>query len=220
MAIAYESSLKPSQYTCMLLDQAVKYYSKPSCKSVLDMGVGSGVILLAAAHQGVVDLWGIDINADAIRASASLLKISAPQITPNLLLGDMWAPLPEGRQYSLILANLPHFPGGHHDASRPLGWDGGDGRKTINRLIAGLAGRLESDGAALITHHDLIGFEATRSLIGQCGLRYETLVEWSVFEPPERMQSVSAQTLESAGADIKHYGGYAFMNARILRIFK
>lgn len=47
MAIAYENSLKPSQYTCMLLDQAVKYYSKPSCKSVLDMGVGSGVMLLA-----------------------------------------------------------------------------------------------------------------------------------------------------------------------------
>ena len=47
MAIEYENSLKPSQYTCMLLDQAVKYYSKPSCKSVLDMGVGSGVMLLA-----------------------------------------------------------------------------------------------------------------------------------------------------------------------------
>jgi len=203
----------------MLLEQAYKYYSRPDCKSVLDLGVGSGILLAAAAQLDVKALWGVDINPDAIKATASLLRLTAPNLVPHLLLGDMWAPLPEGQRYSLILANLPHFPGGYHDESRPLGWDGGNGRETINRLIEGLPERLAHQGLALITHQDLIGFEATCSLITHCGLRYETLSEWLVFEPPERMRSVNTSTLEAASADIKRYGGYAFMNARILKIF-
>ena len=202
----------------MLLDQAVKYYASPSCKRVLDMGVGSGVMLAAAAQQGVADLWGIDVNPDALKAAASLLKHAAPDAQSRLLLGDLWTPLPDGLRFSLVLANLPHFPGVYHDQNRPLGWDGGDGRQTINKLITGLDGRLEEGGLALITHHDLIGFEASRDLIEQCGLRCETVFQWTVFEPPERMHSVAKSTLESAHALIRRYGGYVFMNSRILKI--
>ena len=216
----YESSLKPSQYTCMLLDQAIKYFSSAGCKRVLDMGVGSGVMLAAAAQQGVADLWGIDVNPNALKAAASLLKRAAPDSHPRLLLGDLWTPLPDGLRFSLVVANLPHFPGAYHDQNRPLGWDGGEGRQTINKLITGLEGRLEEEGLALITHHDLIGFEESRALIEHCGLRCETLLQWSVFEPPERMHSVAKSTLDSAHAQIRRYGGYAFMNARILKIFR
>ena len=204
-AADYESALKPSQYTCMLLDQAIKYFSSSGCKRVLDMGVGSGVMLAAAAQQGVADLWGIDVNPDALNAAASLLKRAVPDSHPRLLLGDLWTPLPEGLRFSLVVANLPHFPGVYHDQNRPLGWDGGDGR-------------LEDEGLALITHHDLIGFEESRALIAHCGLRCETLMQWSVFEPPERMHSVARSTLDFAHSQIRRYGGYAFMNARILKI--
>jgi methylase of polypeptide subunit release factors len=215
----YECSLKPSQYTCMLLEQASIYFSSPSCKSVLDIGVGSGVILAEAAQKGVKELWGVDINAFAINAAGELLKAVSPDLTPHLMIGDMWAPLPLGIRYSLIVANLPHFPGKHHDKNRPAGWGGGEGRETMNRFIVGLPERLAGDGFALITHHDLIEFEVTRALITDCGLRFETITEWLVFEPPERMQSVDKKTLESLNKIINYHGGYAFMNSRILKIF-
>jgi hypothetical protein len=72
----------------------------------------------------------------------------------------------------------------------------------------------------LMTHQDLIGFDTTCALIRRLGLRCATLTEWLVFEPPERMQTVRDETLKSAHTDIKHIGGYAFMNARIIKIFK
>lgn len=215
----YERSLKPSQYTCMLLGQASLYFSSPNCKSVLDIGVGSGVILAEAAQKGVKELWGVDINAFAINAAGKLLKVVSPDLSPHLLLGDMWAPLPAGIRYSLIVANLPHFPGRHHDENRPVGWDGGEGRETMNRFIVGLSDRLADEGCALVTHHDLIEFELTRALIIDCGLRFETVTEWLVFEPPERMQSVDKRTLESLNKIINYHGEYAFMNSRILKIF-
>jgi len=219
LLVAYESSLKPSQYTCMLLEQASMYFSSPNCKSVLDVGVGSGVILAEAAKKGVKELWGVDISPFAINAAGELLKVVSPDLTPHLVVGDMWAPLPAGMRYSLIVANLPHFPGRHHDEDRPVGWGGGEGRETMNRFIVGLSDRLADEGFALITHHDMTEFEVTRDLIIDCGLRFETVTEWLVFEPPERMQSVDKRTLKSLGKFITYHGAYAFMNSRILKIF-
>jgi release factor glutamine methyltransferase len=220
LSTPYESSLKPSVYSCMLLSEALKHLSVSACSNLLDIGVGSGVMLAAAAQLGVKDLWGVDINAEAIKAAASLLSATAPTHRPQLLHGDMWAPLPDGMRFSLVVANLPHFPGEYHDVTRPVGWDGGGGRKTIDRFMAGLPERLANDGVALMTHQDLIGFDTTCALIRRLGLRCATLTEWLVFEPPERMQTVRGETLQSVSTDIKHIGGYAFMNARVIKIFK
>ena len=216
----YSREFRPSQYTAMLLQEVEAHASVVQQRHVLDVGVGSGVLLAAAARLGASALSGVDISQDALDTTQRLLKVCADNIPCKLHLGDMWQPIPDGVRYSMILANLPHFPGAFHDKERPSTWAGGDGRGIINRFILGLPHYLAEGGVALMTHHDLIDFQHTQRLIQELGLSFETQCQWTVFEPPERMMAVSRQTYAQGGESVRCYGGYAFMNARIIKIYR
>lgn len=216
----YSREFRPSQYTAMLLQEVEAHGPLVKQSHVLDVGVGSGVLLAAAARLGASALSGVDISRDALETTQRLLNVCAADIPCTLHLGDMWHPVPDGMTYSMILANLPHFPGAFHDRERPSTWAGGDGRGIINRFIMGLPRYLAKGGVALMTHHDLIDFEHTKRLLQELGLSYEIACQWTVFEPPERMMAISRQTYEAGGESVRCYGGYAFMNARILKIYE
>lgn len=187
-------------------------------KRVLDVGVGSGVLLAALGQLGAQELWGVDINPEALIAAQGLLDAENASTPRHLLEGNMWEPLPKSLNFDVIVANLPHFPARVTQEDRPATWTGGQGRLNIDQLIEALPERLTLDGIALITHHDLIGLQHTEQVIRSAGLVFDTVALWTVFETPERMSAVSEQTL-ATGTDSLHYlGGYAFMDARILAI--
>jgi release factor glutamine methyltransferase len=187
-------------------------------RNVLDVGVGSGVLLAALAELGAQNLWGVDINGEALRAAEQLLSEHAESTPRQLIEGDMWNPLPNNQDFDVIVANLPHFPGHVPAADRPKTWTGGDGRKMIDRFIQALPQRLTADGTAFMTHHDLVGLADTLACIRNHGLECETVALWTVFETPERMRVVSRQTLKAGGETLRYLGGYAFIDARILAI--
>jgi release factor glutamine methyltransferase len=176
------------------------------------------VLLAELAHQGAQELWGVDINPDALIVSQALLAVEASSKPAHLLEGDMWEPLPQPMQFDIIVANLPHFPARVAHADRPATWTGGEGRLIMDRFIEALPERLSQNGVAFITHHDLVGLQHTSNVIHTCGLVFDTVAIWTVFETPERMDAVSDQTLASGGESLRYLGGYAFMDARILAI--
>jgi release factor glutamine methyltransferase len=186
--------------------------------NVLDVGVGSGVLLAYLSRLGAKHLWGIDINPKALQASQNLLQEEVPSVPRRLIHGDMWQPFTFEQRFDVIAANLPHFPAKLTPLDRPSTWTGGEGRLMINRFIQGLPDRLQDNGVAFMTHHDLVGLQSTIECIQSSGLHCETIAQWTVFESPERMSAVSEEVL-SAGCESFYYvGGYAFIEARILAI--
>jgi release factor glutamine methyltransferase len=185
---------------------------------VLDVGVGSGIFLSQLGHLGAQELWGVDINPEALTIADSLLHVEVASTPRFLFEGDMWEPLPSEINFDVIVANLPHFPATVFEADRPQTWAGGDGRQMMDRFIQALPERLALDGVAFITHHDLVGFQHTLQTIQTAGLVVDTVAIWTVFETPERMGAVSKHTLAAGGESLQYLGGYAFVDARVLAI--
>jgi release factor glutamine methyltransferase len=163
-------------------------------------------------------LWGVDINPDALLASQNLLQEEVPSAPRQLILGDMWEPFTFEQRFDVIAANLPHFPAKLSPLDRPSTWTGGEGRLMINRFIQGLPDRLQDDGVAFMTHHDLVGLQSTIECVQSSGLYCETVAQWTVFESPDRMSAVSEEVLCAGRESFYYVGGYAFIEARILAI--
>jgi methylase of polypeptide subunit release factors len=215
---AYNHDFRPSLYTAALLGLIKDQCANRSMDHVLDVGVGSGILLACLSRLGAKNLWGVDINPEAIAASTSLLAEEAPHIPKQLIEGDMWSALAPEQRFDVIVANLPHFPANVIQSDRPKTWAGGEGRALINRFIHALPHRLQPDGVAFITHHDLVGLRSTMDCVQSSGLKGETVSQWTVFEPPERMTSVNQQVLSEGKESLDYIGGYAFVDARILAI--
>lgn len=215
---AYSQDLRPSPYTTALLRIIQDYCATRKMPAVLDVGVGSGLLLAALARLGAQDLWGVDIHAEALISADQLLAEVASDNTRHLLQGDMWHPIPPEQTFDVIVANLPHFPANVSVPDRPKTWTGGEGRQIIDRFIKALPHKLSQDGMAFITHNDLVGLKHTTECIDSCGLDCETVAQWTVFEPPERIGAVSGQTIAASSESIQYFGGYAFVEARILAI--
>ncbi len=186
--------------------------------NVLDVGVGSGILLAYLSRLGAKHLWGVDINPEALQASKDLLQEEVPSVPQRLILGDMWQPFTFEQRFDVIAANLPHFPAKLTPLDRPSTWTGGEGRLLINRFIQGLPDRLQDNGVAFMTHHDLVGLQSTIQCIQSSGLCCETVTQWTVFESPDRMSAVSEEVLSEALESFYYVGGYAFSEARILAI--
>lgn len=210
--------MRPSQYTAMLigvLDQS-DWSIRP--EQVLDMGVGSGVCLAALAARFDSMLWGVDINPLCLQVARENLVSHAQDRQIELLEGNLWEPVPRHAKFGFVTANLPHFPGKPIDDSRLEGWTGGQGRSMMDQFLKGLAFHLDDDGVALITHHDLIGLEHTQSLLSELSLSCQERLRWTVFEPEQRMASLSDAALVDRCESYRCHAGYSFVDSRILEV--
>ena len=214
----YAHPFRPSLYTAAMLRALEMECKSRPLGSVLDVGVGGGVLLAALGTYGAAELWGVDINPDAIQATRELLEVCSAQTPRQLLLGDLWDPLPAKKKFDVIAANLPHFPGTAEQDDRDLMWGGGDGRALMTRFLRGLPDRMHPGGVAYLTHHDLVGLEETDQVLKSLGLGYTTLWHATVFESPQRIAAVSTEVLTRNGASLRQFGAYAFVDARILKV--
>lgn len=215
---AYNHKFRPSPYSSALLGVIKDQCVNRRMDHVLDVGVGSGILLVCLARLGAKNLWGVDIDPEAISASATLLEEEAPFLPKQLIEGDMWSPLAPEQRFDVIVANLPHFPATVITSDRPKTWGGDQGGTLIKRFIQALPHRLQPDGVAYITHHDLVGLKSTMQYIQSSGLKGETVFQWTVFESPESMSGVNQQVFLERHETLDYIGGYAFIGARILAI--
>src|SRR5580765_7233420 len=97
---------RPSDYTGLLL-HALKSRAEHFGRGMgLDMGTGSGVLLATLGLLGVERIYGVDIDPDAIAASAKLVRELGLFERTRLLQGSLGEPLGD-EQFDGVVANLP-----------------------------------------------------------------------------------------------------------------
>lgn len=211
-----DKQLYPSLYTAALIEgiDLIELPTGPVC----EVGVGSGICLLRLAQIGYDKLYGSDIEIQNLTATRKLFAAHSPDVSLELLQGDLWQAFEQHQCFAVVIANLPHFPGKVLNLDRPVGWQGGPGRELMDRFLRGLTRHLHRDGVALITHHDLVGLKHTEQLLDEIGLQVQAIKRWTVFETPARMASVNPPSLIDTCPTISRIGPYCFVESRILKI--
>ena len=155
--------LVPRPETELLVERALLHLrgeGMPAEPHVVDVGTGSGAIAvtLAAEHEGV-RLDAVDISEEALQVARANAERHGIAERVQLHRGDLLAPLPPGRRYDLIVANLPYVAEPDLEALQPevarweprLALSGGpDGLDLVRRLLEQLPGRLRPGGWVLL----------------------------------------------------------------------
>jgi release factor glutamine methyltransferase len=205
--------LRPSEYTTSLVQALRADPDAVAGAYALEIGYGSGVVLAALGGLGAAHLCGVDIEPQAAAAASSLLDDLGYGAITELFQGHMWLPV-AGRQFDLIVANLPHFP----TKNGPVGgrlptWScgGPDGREFLDEFIEGLATYLRPDGRALVTHNDFVGIDFSRELAARYGLSLHVAVPSLVYIPTEKLRTMTDSVrLGQQGRTIHAYGPHCF----------
>lgn len=148
-----------------LIEAAVDHFAgTPGPRSVLDLGTGSGALLLA-----VLDQWpdargiGVDNSQDALDIARANVRRLGFDDRAALVRGG-W--IDGGGPHDLILCNPPYVADGDALPREVAGWEpagalfsGVDGLDDYRRIAPALRGRLEPGGVACIE----IGSEQARA---------------------------------------------------------
>ncbi|MBE7217237.1 MAG: peptide chain release factor N(5)-glutamine methyltransferase [Caulobacteraceae bacterium] len=135
--------LSPRPDTETVVQEALALFPVPAAFSVLDLGVGSGAILLSIlAERPAAKGLGVDVSEEALavaRENAANLGLAG---RAALLRGDWTAGLPDAG-FDLVVSNPPYIPTADiaglqpevRDHDPPLALDGGaDGLDAYRRL--------------------------------------------------------------------------------------
>lgn len=126
---------------------------------VLDLGTGSGCIAIATALAcPAAHVDAVDIDADALAVATR--NRDRYQLGDRLTLweGDLYAPLPPGRRYALIVSNPPYvdaeemttLPDEYRHEPRHALAAGDDGLDLVRGILAGAVDRLTDDGVLVV----------------------------------------------------------------------
>ncbi len=151
--------LTPRPETELLVDAALKMFPPEERFSVLDLGVGSGAILLAIlAERPAAKGLGVDVSEEALavaRENAANLGLAG---RAALLRGD-WTSGLEGGGFDLVVANPPYIPSAEIESLEPevrdheprVALDGGtDGLDAYRRLAPEILRMLKPGGRFLV----------------------------------------------------------------------
>ena len=133
----------------------------PEGGAALDLGTGSGILAISLAlGRPAARLTAVDLSADALAvARANAAALSA---TVEFLQGDLFAPVPAGRRFDVVVSNPPYVPTGEltglsREVRREprLALDGGpDGLLVLRRLVAAAPGFLSPGGTLVLEMHE------------------------------------------------------------------
>jgi release factor glutamine methyltransferase len=151
-----ENVLIPRPETELLVETAIEWINRhDKIKSVIDVGCGSGVILISILKRfSQIKGFGLDISRSALNISMrnkNFHSIKHLDFVQMDCLGGI------GSKFDVIVANLPYIPADHISGLNvskfepELALNGGeDGLMIINRLIEQIPSHLNSPGLALL----------------------------------------------------------------------
>jgi release factor glutamine methyltransferase len=215
------SLFSPSEYTAALLMHVRNQAAITPPVSALELGTGSGVVLALMLALGAQSALGVDIEAAAVEATQKLLQQEGVADRARVVRGDMWAACGDQR-FDLIATNLPQFAAAHikGDGRLPT-WSvgGADGRKVVDKFLAGLPRHLSPGGVALMTHNTFIDVAKTQAVLSPLGLQARVIDTASALLSEQKMASLNPAVLARFnGRGIHQLGEHWFADFNIVQI--
>jgi release factor glutamine methyltransferase len=205
-----EDVLIPRPETECLVEAALQVLgsdSNPQPKRILELGTGSGAVVLALASQNPRHLYfASDVSAKAIEVAVQNASCHCLDARIHFFSGDWFSALRMGKSsFDLILSNPPYIKTGVLVRLQPeileyepaVALDGGeDGLRCLRHLIAGGHSYLKPGGTLLLEiAHDQK--EDVYKVMTECG-RYECFActqDYSGYDRVVRMRKKMLQTI-------------------------
>lgn len=170
------ATLIPRPDTETLVLEALKRLKPLSSPEVLDIGTGSGCIVVSLAHQKKdARATATDLSPDALDVAKRNAAKHGVAGRITFLQGDLFAPLPPDSRFDLIASNPPYiaqgeFPAlasGVRDHEPRLALDGGPDGLAFYRRIAKAAPAFLTPGGSLLLEIGYTQDEAVRALLAE-----------------------------------------------------
>ena len=100
--LAFGTGYHPTTYTCL---QAMEHYARPGM-AVLDLGVGSGILTIAALKLGAARVVALDIDPQAIQSARQNFRRAGIRRQIDLAQGSLPHPLAPAATFDLAVANI------------------------------------------------------------------------------------------------------------------
>jgi release factor glutamine methyltransferase len=152
--------LIPRPDTELVVVEALRLAKGMAEPRVLDIGTGSGAIAVAVAHRHKgAKVTAVDLSPDALAVAERNAARHGVSGRVRCLRGDLFAPLPAGERFDLILSNppyiaredIPGLPVGVRHYEPSLALDGGPGGfEVFERLVAEAPDFLEAGGHLVV----------------------------------------------------------------------
>jgi release factor glutamine methyltransferase len=191
--------LIPRPDTETLVLEALNRLKGHAAPAVLDLGTGSGCIAVSVAHQAkAARVTAVDVSPDALEVAKRNAKTHGVADRTTFLAGDLFAPLPAGAVFDLIVSNPPYITPGELAALAPevrdheprVALDGGPDGLAFYRRIAADAGRYLKPGGSVLVEVGWTQEPAVRAIFEA---RSELAVGPSVKDMAGRLRVVTAR---------------------------
>jgi ribosomal protein L3 glutamine methyltransferase len=156
-----ERVIVPRSFVGELLEDALQPWvdHAENVADVLELCTGSGCLaILAAETFPAAQIDAVDISPDALAVAKINVADYGLEDRVALHLGDLYAPLPQGKRYEVILTNPPYVNEGSmqvlpadylHEPRLALA-GGDDGMDVVRRIIAGAREHLTDNGVLIV----------------------------------------------------------------------
>jgi methylase of polypeptide subunit release factors len=129
---------------------------------VVDVGTGSGILGLAAARAGAARVLGLDVNSNAVETAIHNAKANGLDGRFSAACSDLFAAVPPGERFDVIISSPPSFPGEPRDLA-DRAWHAGDDYRLIAALFEQARERLAPGGRMYV----LLSSDSDLDLFGQ-----------------------------------------------------
>lgn len=99
---AFGTGTHPTTYLCIRL---MEKYIKEN-QTVIDVGTGSGILMIAAEKLGAKEIWGVDIDADACEVAKENLELNkVSEDKTKIFVGNLLDIVKE-KTFDVVVANI------------------------------------------------------------------------------------------------------------------
>jgi len=150
---------------------------------VLDIGTGCGIFAIISAKKAR-QVVATDINSHAVNCAKRNAKINNVSNKIEFIIGDLFQPIREGKEFSLITFNAPYLPVDNGEIKDWIdyAWAGGpSGRELIDCFIDNASLHLKDGGKILLVQSTLSDVDKTMKRLREKGFNASIVAEHKVM---------------------------------------